>query len=337
MDTAETSGEPAFPLPPWPHNAQGDCRRIGIEIEMSGLSLDRLAEVTAQQLGLRSEIKSRYERLLTGDPAGDWLVELDFNLLKEMGRVDRRTDDVFDDVRHTAESLLHWVAETVVPLELVSPPLSMNRLSEVETLISALRNAGATGSSDHVVNAFGMQFNPEVPASDAATLTAYMKAFLCLYEWLLKRADINVTRRITTYIDPFPAEYVSVVLAPDYAPDLPTFIDDYLSANPTRNRALDWLPLFAYVDPDRVKAVTRDPLIKPRPTLHYRLPNCEIHRPDWGLSRDWHDWLEVERLAADPERLKACSEAYGRYLRQSSVHRWLTGWEQVVEEQWLSR
>jgi hypothetical protein len=33
-------------------------------------------------------------------------------------------------------------------------------------------------------------------------------------------------------------------------PDLDTLIDDYLEYNPTRNRALDFLPLFLHLDED---------------------------------------------------------------------------------------
>ncbi|OBX33760.1 putative amidoligase enzyme [Halomonas elongata] len=40
------------------------------------------------------------------------------------------------------------------------------------------------------------------------------------------------------------------MLDPDYQPDLRTLIDDYLEYNPTRNRELDLLPLFAYLDPE---------------------------------------------------------------------------------------
>jgi hypothetical protein len=88
------------------------------------------------------------------------------------------------------------------------------------------------------------------------------------------RADINLTRRITSYIDPFPIEYVRKVIAPAYRPDLGTLIDDYLEHNPTRNRALDLLPLFLHLDEERVRAITDDPLIKPRPT--FPLPPAQL-------------------------------------------------------------
>ncbi len=218
----------------------------------------------------------------------------------------------------------------------MSPPLPLSRLHEVEALIELLRGAGARGTSHRLLNAFGMQFNPEIPDTAPAVLTAYLKAFLCLYDWLYERASINVSRRVTTYIDPFPGDYVRKVVSPHYWPDRDTLIDDYLADNPTRNRALDCLPLFMHLDESRVRRATDDPLIKPRPTFHYRLPDCEIDLPAWGMHLAWNDWVAVEALAADSARLEDCCRAYSRFL-QNPVRRWLGNWQKIVEAQWLVR
>lgn len=326
---------PELPLPPLRLNPEGEPRRIGVELEMSGLSLDELAHITSEFLGSNVVADGRYGRILQGDEAGDWVVELDYRFLRRIGQTERTPGAFGDHLLQSAEDALHAVAQTMVPVEIVSPPLAMQRLGEVEALIARLRAAGAKGTSDHPLNAFGMQFNPEIPADDAATLTSYVRAFLCLYDWLFARADINLTRRLTSYVDPFPLEYVRLATAADYAPDLPGLIDDYLRYNPTRNRALDLLPLFAHLDRERVAAVTNDPLIKPRPAFHYRLPDCEIHRPGWGLHLAWNDWLQVERLAADTERLTGCCAAFHAYLNRPSLERWLGDWAHDVETQWL--
>lgn len=321
-----------FPLPPWRTNPQGAPRRVGVELEMGGLTLDELARVAAGALGTGISPVGRYERRLTGDPAGDWIVELDFRLLKEMGREPAGPDGL----RRSAEDVLHWIAGAVVPLELVSPPLPMKRLPEFERLVARLREAGARGSSDSPLNAFGMQFNPEIPDADAATLLAYLRAFLCLYDWLVQRADIDLTRRMTSYVDPFPADYLRLVTAPDYDPALDELIDDYLFHNPTRNRALDLLPLFLHLDAARVRAVVDDPLVKPRPAFHYRLPDCDIHRPEWSLGPAWRDWIEVERLAADPARLAGCCADFHDFLHRAPLERWLGDWAAEVQAHWLS-
>ncbi len=300
---------------------------------MSGIELDDAARCIAALLSGKISSKGRYERTISGDPAGDWIVELDFDLLKRMGREQRDPDSLVDEIDRGAEDALAWAAELVVPLEVVSPPLPLAGLELVETLIRRLREAGAVGSSDNLVYAFGMQFNPELPATDAKLITACIKAFLCAYEWLLARADVDALRSISPYINPFPIEYVRKVIHPDYWPDRETLIDDYLADNSTRNRALDMLPLFLHLDERRVRRVTDDPLIKPRPTFHYRLPNCNIHEPDWNLAQAWNDWVQVERLAADADALAEVCTAYHAFLGQP-LKRWFGDWNAQLEKRW---
>lgn len=323
-----------FLLPPRQTNADGEQRRVGVELEMNGLTLDQLTALAADFLACTVEHKSRYERTLHGDAAGDWVVEFDFSLLKKLGREERKKHDLGDELMNSAEDALKWVSEGLVPLELVSPPLPMGRLGQVDDLIEHLRQAGAKGTGDRITNAFGMQFNPEVPDCEAETITAYLKAFLCLYDWIRSRADINITRRLTSYVDPFPKDYVRKVINPDYWPAMDRLIDDYLHDNPTRNRALDMLPLFKYIDAERVLAKAGDELIKQRPTFHYRLPDCLIDQPGWGLHVAWQDWLQVEHLAHDRQRLQACCQAYREHWDQG-IGRLFESWHHRIQRDWL--
>lgn len=330
-----TDQKPLLKDPPWLHNEQGGTRHIGIEIEMTGLTLEQITGLVAGELNGTITSKGRYERQITDQHGADWLVELDFHLLKEMGRKERPSGELGSELGNSAEEALAWVAESLVPFELVSPPLPLARLPEVEVLIQRLHEAGAKGSSDSLVNAFGMQLNPEIPDARPETLARFIKAFLCLYDWLHERAHIDLSRQVTSYINPYPDKYVKKVTAKDYWPDLAQLIDDYLADNPTRNRALDCLPLFLHLDERRVRNVTDDPLIKPRPTFHYRLPSSEIQNPEWGLYNAWNDWLEVEYLAADNDRLQKCCEAYSRYLH-NPLKRLTGNWVKEVEAQWLN-
>ena len=92
--------------------------------------------------------------------------------------------------------------------------------------------------------------------------------------------------------------------------DMDTLFDEYLTHNPTRNRALDMLPTLAEIDHDRVFAVVNDPKIKTRPAFHYRLPNCLIDQPDWSLKQVWDIWIVVEKLANNTSALNELSEAF---------------------------
>lgn len=323
--------KPQLVMPPEQTNADGDERAVGVEIEFGDLNLVAAAEVLQTFLANQCdncEVSSqgRYERTISGDPAGDWVIEFDYSYLKKMGREEEQ-----DELRAATERGLAWVAESVVPVEVVSPPLPLSRLAEVETLMDDLRAAGARGSSDSLAYAFGMQLNPELPSLESRTIMAHIKAFLCLYDWLLARIDPDISRRISNYIDPFPKEYLQLALSPDYWPDLTTLMDDYLEHNPTRNRALDMLPLFRHLDEDKLVAAVDTRLVKARPTFHYRLPGCEIHDANWGLHRVWNDWVKVEQLAANQELLNECGQAFLKHQKKlfsSFGKQWLEQLEQ---------
>lgn len=324
-------------MPPRTNTEDGKPRRIGVEIEMIGLSVENVSELVSQQIKGQVEVQSRYEHLVHGDAAGDWGIELDYAYLKERGREDDAEDDADDDlqvlIEDAAESVLRAGAEAVVPVEVVSPPLPLARLVDIQQLIVALRKAGAEGSGAGLTYAFGMQFNPELPGLDARTVASYLKAFFCLYDWLMERSKVDLTRRLSGFSAAFPGAYVAQVVDPDYWPDQDTLIDDYLDENPTRNRALDMLPLFLHLDKARLRAVVDDPRVKPRPTLHYRLPNCEIDRADWGVHLAWDDWLVVEKLACDEERLREICTAYSEWL-DKPLARLLDSWAEAVT-QWI--
>jgi hypothetical protein len=318
-----------LPLPPEPLTRAGAPRRVGVELEMQGPDVAVLSALVAGFLGGEVEAVSRYEHRVRGDPAGDWKVELDFAYLVKRGRDHQSGPGVLGQLDDVAEELLAAGSQAVVPMEVISPPLPMRRLHELEGLISRLRDAGARGTRDSLAYAFGLHLNPELPDTDARTILRYLQAFLCLFDWLRAEARVDLVRRLTVYVDPFPGEYVRHVLQPDYHPDVGVLIDDYLAHNPTRNRALDLLPLFALLDEPRVRAVVDDPRIKPRPTLHYRLPNCEIDEPGWGIRGAWYGWLQVEHLAGDARRLKELCARYLDYLDRPLAR--------LVEEDWAEQ
>lgn len=317
-------------MPPRTRTGDGALRRIGVEIEMIGLSVEDVSRIVAEEIGGNLEVKSRYEHLLHGDEAGDWGIELDYAYLKERGREDEAEDELKAMLDEAAESVLRVGAEAVVPVEIVSPPLPLERLPDIQKLIVALRKAGAKGSGAGLAYAFGMQFNPELPGLDARTITSYLKAFFCLFDWLVRRSEVDMTRRLSGYSASFPGKYIRKVVDPRYWPQQDDLIDDYLADNPTRNRALDMLPLFLYLDKPRLRAVVEDPRVKPRPTLHYRLPNSEIDRQDWGVHIAWNDWLKVEQLACDADRLGDTCKAYVSWL-DKPLTRLIEDWADEVE------
>ena len=178
--------------------------------------------------------------------------------------------------------------------------------------------------------AFGAQLNPEIATVDPEWLTAMLKAYLLLSQWLRAIMEIDPTRRIVAFADPFPADYVARVVAPQYWPDLEQLMDDYLSANPTRNRELDMLPLFAWLDHARVRRFVADFRVKPRPAFHYRLPDANLGEARWSLMLEWNRWCVVEHLAQERATLDRMGAEYLRNASRLMPANWA-----VKASEWL--
>jgi len=170
---------------------------------------------------------------------------------------------------------------------------------------------------------FGLQFNPEVVSFEAESILRYLQSYMLLNDWLRAEIDVDPTQRILPFADQFPAAYRARILAPDYAPDIDQLIDDYLTDNLTRNRDLDMLPLFTHLDEQRVSTAVNDGLTKSRPTFHYRLPDCRLNDPAWSATLEWNRWLEVEKLAEDPKRLREMADAWLSQEWEGSLAAWV--------------
>lgn len=306
----------AFPLPARSHRADGGVRRVGIEIEFGGLQGQAIASAMVAAVGGEARVLSLAEWRIEGTEIGDLRVELDSRLVQQLARdaAEEAVPDWLADISEWTSELVERVASHVLPWEVVTGPVPMDELRSVDRLVEALRGAGALGTRQAPHYAFGVHLNPELPDLDEQTVFAYFKAFLCLKDWLRSRCRPDFARTVSPFISDFDGAWVREVVSSDYAPDLAGFIDEYLRANPTRNRSLDMLPLFLHLDEARVRRVVDDPLVRGRPTLHYRLPNSEVDDADFSLREIWADWLEVERLAADAERLREVGDAYAQWL-----------------------
>jgi len=288
--------------PPKTTNPEGEPRRIGVEIEFGGIDLDQAAALVRDIFGGEIGAPSAHVRAVRGTGIGDFEIELDAQL------VHPKSED--DEIERKARKLAGDLSSGFVPTEIVGPPAPLQSLDDFDRLIDALREAGAEGTQDGIGYAFGLQLNPEVASLKAGDILATLQAYVLMSPLLRRRIDVDPMRRLLPYVDPFPLAYARKILDPDYAPDIAALIDDYLSGNPTRNRELDMLPLFAHLDEDRVRARLDDPLIKARPTYHYRLPNTNFSDPGWGAVVEWNRWVIVERLAADDGRRTNLAETF---------------------------
>jgi len=329
----------AFHQPPKWQTPKGKDRRVGFEFELANIEAKPLAEMVQRIFG--GEIERRHDIYyqVKDTKAGDFTIELDAHPIQQVSDyVKNSTEDLEkDDVKRSVmEKAGQWVkelAETVVPYEIVTPPLAFEQFEQLDGLMEELREAQAKGTQASVIYAFGMHLNPEIYDDHPRALRDVLRAFLLLYPWFVEEMQVDAARRITPFINPFPKKYIKKILALEYAPDLEQFIKDYLRDNPTRNRALDMLPLFAELKPELLDVLDKSQreLVKARPTFHYRLPNCDFDQDGWSIAKDWNLWVEVEKLAQDEKRLTRLSRDYLTFL-DKPLHMISSEWAKKMDE-----
>jgi hypothetical protein len=315
--------------PPQTLGPSGASRRVGVEIEFSNIDCRSAAELVQKTFGGDVLEEDPYRFRVLATMLGDFTVELDMRHAHPHKSTGRKRH-VLDGLQAELCAAVGDVASLWLPVEIVSPPVAWERLPELDKITQELRRAGAHGTDDGLLYAFATQLNPEVPSCDAKVILAYLKAFLILADRLRADAARDIKRRLLPFAAPMPRAYARKVIDPAYQPSLAQLIDEYIKANPTRNRELDMLPLFTALDAERIGRQFRSSLVKPRPTFHYRLPDTRLSDPEWGLITEWNRWVQVEWLAAEPERLDAACKHYCAYADE----RRLGDWSETVR-QWL--
>ncbi|MEM6358066.1 MAG: amidoligase family protein, partial [Pseudomonadota bacterium] len=258
----------AWPQPPQPCTPGGWPRRVGVEIEFAGLSVLETTALFDRRWGATIEARSRHDMVADLPSLGKAEVALDTRHAKHL------PED--GDLTGAIRDVLGDAAGFVVPTEITAPPIEIEHASMLDEMVVVLREAGARGTRASPTNAFATQINIEAPSTAPGGILAILRSFLVLEDWLRVEIDIDPARRLLGFEHRFPLEYQRRVLDPAYAPAVEALIDDYIAANPTRNRPLDLLPILADLDADRVRAALPSEKIKPRPAYHYRLPDCRI-------------------------------------------------------------
>ncbi len=288
-------------------------RRVGFELEFAGLDLEEVADALVESLSGTVKPETRAECTVSTQDLGDFKVELDWQQGKLLAEDRLQTLREETGEEHPEDPLMDWITTTasqIVPMEVVCPPVPADRLDELVPMVEMLRDKGAIGTRGSPIYAFGVHINPELPDDSAATVAAYLKAFCVTQDWLIRKHEVDLSRRITPYIDIYPKQYIHDVLAYTDEVTMDEIITDYLKHNPTRNRALDMTPLFKYLDETRIERELADDRINARPTFHYRLPNCHIEQADWSLMDSWSIWCVLEHLVADPEKLNTMQDLW---------------------------
>lgn len=286
-------------------------RNVGFEIEYAGVSLENVAAIIKRLFGGQVIKKNTAELEVVDTEFGTFKVELDAVQVKKFAAAMKAEIDKPDDERVIAETIITAIDEVtgdlatkIVPMEIVAPPIPVASIAKVDDLRRAISEQGAADTHSSFRYAFGLHVNPEVKGISATETLNIMRAFSVMLPWLILKHKVDVTRRISPFIDPYSQDYVAHIIEADYNPSFDELIKDYHRFNPTRNRALDMLPLFASLRADLVTGLYGpDEKINPRPTFHYRLPNCEIANSNWSLFQEWDIWRSIEKVASNNDCL----------------------------------
>ncbi|WP_415406805.1 amidoligase family protein [Sulfurovum sp. CS9] len=309
-----------FMPPPISTNQHNEPRKVGFELEYSSLELKTSAALVVEELGVgQIEMINPYHYKINGTPYGDFTLVLDFQFLIKHGLGTWLHEAGLDlvlneEITLAIEEFIATLSETVVPYEISTSPLALEDLGVIERIKDLFRKHGAMGTKANPFYACGFHVNSEVSSLEVEEIIDTLRAFFLLYDYLIEWLQPDMKRRIAPYIDPYEESYIMKVLDPSYAPTMAVFIDDYITYNPTRNHALDLLPLLTWIDRDRVMGVLEDEKISARPAYHYRLPDSKIDEPLWHTYDAWNSWVLVETLACDKEALQQMSETYSVFL-----------------------
>ncbi len=317
-------------------------RSVGFELEYADVSLEKSAMLICDLFGGNIRKETEAEWTVSGTCFGTFRLEIDAESIKKVAsdlplgakKVEGILGEAYRATADKAVEAISNLGSKIVPFEIVTPPVPLEDISKLDELRKALHKASAKGTKSSLYNAFGLHINPDVISKMSNSILRHIQAFALLQPWLRDVHEMDVTRSLSGYVEPYPSDYVEHIIAVDYKPSLEQLIRDYHAFNPTRNRALDMLPLFAYLKPKLVKELYgADEKINARPTYHYRFPNCEIANSDWSLMKEWSRWLLVEETAANSSRLFQLCDGW----HQDTVNRktWLnsddTHWKKSVD------
>ncbi|HMB98839.1 MAG TPA: amidoligase family protein, partial [Balneolaceae bacterium] len=132
-----------FIAPPVLTNQKGEERSVGVEFEFAGVEIPEAAEILKNRFGGVIKAISTYEYSLLGSELGNFKVELDARLF-----LDKTYEKLLKKVgidlsnlkkKKELEDILTDIASTVVPFEIVTPPVPFSRLPDLDLLVEDMR------------------------------------------------------------------------------------------------------------------------------------------------------------------------------------------------------
>src|SRR3954451_15111818 len=144
MSAVVVEPTPPFAAPPRLHNAKGEVRKAGFELEYSRLNAQRSAILVRQVFGGDHIILGAFQHEVHSR-VGKFDIALDTTVLKDK-RHQRHFRAVGIEPTTVAgkrlEEVLVGIAGTLVPTEVSAPPIPITELAPLDRLRGLLRQAG---------------------------------------------------------------------------------------------------------------------------------------------------------------------------------------------------
>src|SRR5690606_13831572 len=150
----------------------GKPRRVGVEIEFAGLDVPTAADLVHDHFGGRISQADQHRLIIEGTEFGEFIVELDAQVVHKDADDAEAADRPLlpEELDTAARDALGKAVTGIVPVEIVTPPMPWSELDRLADVTEALRRAGARGTHESLLYAFGLHLNPELPATDADTI-----------------------------------------------------------------------------------------------------------------------------------------------------------------------
>lgn len=277
---------------PSPLTVNGSARQVGVEVEVGKLTAEEIAKGISQICGGAAREIGVHSWLVESTEFGDVEVYLDTRFRK-------------DAESWLAKSGLD-LAQLVVPVEIVTPPMPPSLLTRLDEVVCALARQGAVGTSAGILLGFGVHLNVEIADKTAAHIGGVATSFALLEDALRTSMQIDTSRRLLPFAAPYPLSLIDRLVA-ERCNKIDDVIALYVDENPTRNCSLDLMPILMDLAPELVADRVRDKGISARPTFHYRLPDCRLDEAGWSITREWNRWTIVEQAAHAEILSKLCS------------------------------
>lgn len=265
-------------------------------MKLPGLSVGDASALVAAATGGRRCRVAEGAHVVRARSLGEFSLRLDWDHLHSRANLEPVTTPGFDWTE-----AVRLLLGRQVPVKLTCPRLPLGQLHKLAPMGRALLDTEPMQQPPGTGAASRVSIGAELPRLDAETLHRYLRAFCLLQWWLNGESGSEENSRSSRIIGDYPEAYLhSIHALPE--PSMAQLTDHYLEHNPTSERALDMLPVFALFNARRVLEDTPDERVRAGPALRYSslIAGGEADR---SLAAIWNRWCVVERLASDPTAL----------------------------------